>query len=168
MHGSVFRLWLVLNLYWWSVLRTTSGCNIQFNPLNHAHENSCTKTIQKLTVDVHPSFLMEPWVTRTQLWGQRYTIIGLLWRESWQQYAEKIEDGASLTSAGHTQVQYIVCIFAQGLIMCIYSTRLCSAANRLCWLLKSRIYTVVKQVLKTHWEASHKVGCLYYNAITRM
>ena len=63
----------------------------------------------QLTVDLHLSSLMELWATRTQLRGQRHTIVVmmvLLWRERWQQYAEQMEDGALLQYAGKPQVKW--------------------------------------------------------------
>ena len=50
---------------------------------------------------------MELSVTRAQLWDQRQAITVIMvlpWRERRLQYAEQMEDGALLQSAGDTQV----------------------------------------------------------------
>ena len=68
----------------------------------------------QLTVDIHLSFLMELWATRKQLRGPRHTIVVMMastWREKWQQYAEQMEDGALLQSAGQAQVYHLTMVY---------------------------------------------------------
>ena len=54
-----------------------------------------------------PVFHNENRITGTQLRGQRHSftvMMVLSWRERWQQYAEQMEDGAPLQSAGKLEV----------------------------------------------------------------
>ena len=96
-------------LYYLLLLNHLASCGLGMRPILSPvvfiHKNAL-KLLQ-LTVALHLSFLMELWATRTQLRGQRHTItvmMGLPWRERWQQYAEQITDGAPLQFVDLAQV----------------------------------------------------------------
>ena len=101
----VQRTWLVIIKWitWYLVV----AIRVHSNEQTHAHLSWNSLKLLQLTVDPHLSSLMELWATRTQLRGQRHTIIVMMgspWRERWQQYAEQMGDGVFVQSADHLQV----------------------------------------------------------------
>ena len=125
-HSNVYEIFLQTLLFIgdeWTVesVWNTLQVLVKYNDISQLSQFKLPFLLLQLIVALRLSSSMEPWAIKTQLKGQRVTtnvMMGLLWREEWQQCAQQMAAGIPFHSADHKQA----CLY---LIIGISSPLLC-------------------------------------------